>query len=293
MNLRRALRHRFWQSWSIGTRMAFITMMPVVFLFSSFVGYSWYSHRAQVAEELAERGRILAKALAETSEYNVITGNLPDLRLTINGLVQSDRNIYRIEVVDASHRGAISVTSRTAEEAEDHAYEVPIKKQMVKINLFSDNGMPHVSDTTDLRPRMLTSEVIGYVRVTMSPTNMLDKQAGRFRIELTMAALGLALSGALAYFLARSLSIPLKDAIDALRAIRGGTYKVALPVTTGGEVGELQASINEMSDALGRSRQELLSASIVDVTHPGDVPPSMEAVQRLLAGVEQVALDKR
>ena len=44
---------------------------------------------------------------------------------------------------------------------------------------------------------------------------------------------------------------------------------------------------------LGRSRQELLSASIVDVTHPGDVPPSMEAVQRLLAGVEQVALDKR
>ncbi|MFL6719741.1 MAG: EAL domain-containing protein, partial [Burkholderiaceae bacterium] len=44
---------------------------------------------------------------------------------------------------------------------------------------------------------------------------------------------------------------------------------------------------------LGRSRQELLSASIVDVTHPEDVPPSMEAVQRLLAGAEQQALDKR
>ena len=78
---------RFWKSWSIGTRMIFITMLPVVFLFSSFVWYSWYSHRAQVAEELAERGRILARALAETSEYNVISGNLSDLRLTINGLV--------------------------------------------------------------------------------------------------------------------------------------------------------------------------------------------------------------
>ncbi|WP_194715664.1 bifunctional diguanylate cyclase/phosphodiesterase [Noviherbaspirillum soli] len=47
---------------------------------------------------------------------------------------------------------------------------------------------------------------------------------------------------------------------------------------------------------LGRSRQELLAASIADVTHPDDVPPSMEAVQRLLAGggqAEQVALDKR
>jgi len=47
---------------------------------------------------------------------------------------------------------------------------------------------------------------------------------------------------------------------------------------------------------LGRSRQELLGASIADVTHPDDVPPSMDAVRRLLAGgpqVEQVALDKR
>ena len=44
----------------IGTRMVVITMLPVMLLFSSFVWYSWYSHRAQVAEELAERGRILA-----------------------------------------------------------------------------------------------------------------------------------------------------------------------------------------------------------------------------------------
>ena len=250
-------RMRFWQSWTIGTRMAFITMLPVAFLFTSFVGYSWYSHRAQVAEELAERGRILAKALAETSEYNVISGNLADLRLTINNLVQSDRNIYRIEVVDAGQKGAISVTSRTAEDAENRYYEVPIKKQMVWINLFSDNGLPHVSDTTDPRPPTLTSEVVGFVRVTMSPTNMLDKQAYRFRVELAMAALGLALSGALAWVLARSLTIPLKASIDALRDIRGENYKVALAVTTGGEVGELQQSINQMSVALGRSRQEL------------------------------------
>jgi two-component system sensor histidine kinase UhpB len=79
---------RFWQSWSIGTRMACIAMLPVVLLFASFMSYSWYAHRIQVAEELAERGRILARALAETSEYNVISGNLSDLRLTIQGLVR-------------------------------------------------------------------------------------------------------------------------------------------------------------------------------------------------------------
>jgi hypothetical protein len=123
------------------------------FLFTSFVWYSWYAHRAQVAEELAERGRILARALAETSEYNVISGNLADLRLTINGLVQSDKSIYRIDVVDASGRMRVSVMSRAPDRGRAAPYEAPIRKQVLWINLFSDNGTPHVSASSDTRRR--------------------------------------------------------------------------------------------------------------------------------------------
>jgi len=250
---------RFWRGWSIGLRMAFITMLPVVLLFTSFVWYSWYAHRAQVDEELAERGRILARALAETSEYNVISGNLSDLRLTINGLVQSDTSVYRIDVVDTTGRNRVSVTSEhpILPQPDGRWYEAPIRKQVVWINLFSDNGTPHVSASSDTRPPTLTTEVVGRVRVTMSPTNMLAKQIRRFRIELAMAALALAASGALAFILARSLIVPLREAIAVLRRIRGGNVRVQLPVTTGGEVGELQASIGEMSVALDDARQDL------------------------------------
>ena len=248
---------RFWRGWSIGLRMAFITMLPVVLLFSSFVWYSWYAHRAQVDEELAERGRILARALAETSEYNVISGNLSDLRLTINGLVQSDRSVYRVDVVDTTGRIAVSAVSEHPIEAEPRWYEAPISKQVVWINLFSDNGTPHVSASSGTRPQTMTSEVVGRVRVTMSPTNMLTKQLRRFRIELAMAALALVASGLLAYFLARSLTVPLREAIAVLRRIRGGNVRVQSPVTTGGEIGELQASIGEMSVALDQSKQDL------------------------------------
>jgi two-component system sensor histidine kinase UhpB len=248
---------QFWRGWSIGLRMAFITMLPVALLFSSFVWYSWYSHRAQVDEELAERGRILAQALAETSEYNVISGNLSDLRLTIKGLVQSDRSVYRIEVVDASGKTAVSVVSEHPIEAQPRSHEAPIRKQVVWINLFSDNGTPHVSASSDTRPPTLTTEVVGRVRVTMSPTSMMIKQLHRFRVELALAALALVASGLLAYFLARSLTVPLQEAIGVLRAIRGGNYRAELPVTTGGEVGELQASIGEMSVALDESKQDL------------------------------------
>jgi len=248
---------RFWQGWNIGTRMIFITMLPVVFLFSSFVWYSWYSHRAQVAEELAERGRILARALAETSEYNVISGNLSDLRLTINGLVQSDKSIYRIEVLDAAQKQAVSVSTQFKLQAEPRFYEAPIKKQVIWVNLFSDNGAPHVSGPSDTKPPTQPAEVVGVVRVTMSPTNMMATQARRFQIELGIAALALMVSAGVALLLARGLTSPLRAAIGALRQIRGGDYKVALPVSTGGEIGELQASIGEMSVALDQSKQHL------------------------------------
>lgn len=246
-----------WQRWSIVTRMACIAMLPVVLLFAAFMGYSWYAHRVQVAEELAERGRVLARALAETSEYNVISGNLSDLRLTIKGLVQSDASIYRIDVVDGAGRGTVSVTSDTAGQPERHHYEEPIRKQVIWINLFSDNGTPHVTAASSMRPPTVTTTNVGAVRVTMSPTYLLGKQARRFRIELSIAALALAASGVLAFVLARSLAVPLQEAIAALRAIRGGNYKIALPVSTGGEVGDLQASIGEMALALDVSRQDL------------------------------------
>jgi len=93
--------------------------------------------------------------------------------------------------------------------------------------------------------------------VTMSPANMLAKQTRRFQVEVAMAALALAASGVLAWVLARSLILPLRDAIGALREIRGGNYRIELPVTTGGEIGELQGSIGEMSVALDQSKQDL------------------------------------
>jgi two-component system sensor histidine kinase UhpB len=247
----------FWRNWSIGARMACIAMLPVVLLFASFMGYSWYSHRIQVDQELAERGRVLARALAETSEYNVISGNLSDLRLTIRGLVQSDASIYRVDIVDSTGHGLASVVSDTALAPQRQHYAAPIRKQVIWINLFSDNGTPHITAPSDIRPPTVTTTNVGEVRVTMSPTYLLGKQARRFRVELAIAALALAASGVLAFLLARSLAVPLQEAIHALRAIRGGNYKVKLPVSTGGEVGDLQASIGEMAIALNLSKQDL------------------------------------
>jgi two-component system sensor histidine kinase UhpB len=128
-------------------------------------------------------------------------------------------------VVDAERQARGRVTSRPAQDAEPHYYEAPIRKQVVWINLFSDNGTPHVSASSDARPPTLTTED----RRRGAGDDVAHEHAGqagrRFRIELAMAALALLASGVLAWVLARSLTLPLKEAIGALRAIRGGDYR--------------------------------------------------------------------
>jgi two-component system sensor histidine kinase UhpB len=279
----------------IGTRMVAIAMLPVMFLFSSFVWYSWYSHRAQVAEELAERGRILAKALAETSEYNVISGNLSDLRLTINGLVQSDRSIHRIDVVDANQQPTVSVASDISADAEPRYYEAPIRKQLIWINLFSDNGAPHVSGSSDTRPPTLTTETVGWVRVTMSPSHMLDKQARRFRLELAMAALALAISIALALALARKVAERTSELVESRNeALKADADKRKLIQKVNSIIEDERKSIAvEIHDELNASliAARLESQSILHLADKAGTGPVIEEIKAKSQAITKLTLD--
>ena len=49
----------------------------------------------------------------------------------------------------------------------------------------------------------------------------------------------------------------------------------------------------ELCRLLGRTREELLQLGVPDVTHPEDLPPSLEAVARSLGAGEAATLDKR
>ncbi|MEC4718819.1 EAL domain-containing protein [Noviherbaspirillum sp. CPCC 100848] len=50
---------------------------------------------------------------------------------------------------------------------------------------------------------------------------------------------------------------------------------------------------DEICSMLGRSRDDLLSQGVPDVTHPDDIPPSIRALTALLESGESVSLDKR
>lgn len=256
-----------WKNWSVRTRLMVIAIFPVIYLFFSVVSYSYYSHDIEAKQELAERGRMISTAMAEGLEYpllNVNTNaNVNGLKQMLNGVVQSDLSIYQIEVFNVKKEKISYALTNSKGKSESRYFEKPIKRQMVWVNLLEQDDArskaknASTSNSITAKNDKHNGEIIGYVRVTMSPTHMVDKQKHRFLIELLISALALTVSAWVGRFLSQSLTEPLKQSIDTLRKISSGDTQQEMKITTGGEIGELQQSINDMAKSLHLSTQNL------------------------------------
>ncbi|MFZ6817284.1 HAMP domain-containing sensor histidine kinase [Undibacterium sp. Ji22W] len=243
-----------WRSWSIRTRLLVIAVFPVVYLFFSLISYSYYARLKEVEEELTARAKTITTALAEGVEYNVIAANVQGIKQMIYGVIQTDRSVYRIDIFDANKQELSHVENAGRAKPEKNYVELPIKRHMVWVNLHTE-----IHDSLyKLDPAKEKNQaVLGYVRVTMTKTYLLDKQRYRFSIELLMSVLALTVSAWLAWFLSRGLTRPLHGAIEALRDISAGRTETQIAISHGGEIGELQSSINEMAHNLHQSQTHL------------------------------------
>ncbi|MBR7801370.1 sensor histidine kinase [Undibacterium fentianense] len=258
--------HRFfwflrWRSWSIRTRLMVIAVFPVFYLFFSLLSYSYFARLREVEDELNARAKTITTALADGVEYNLIAGNVQGIKQMIYGVIQSDQNVYRIDIVDANKVEMSHVENAGRAKPEVKFVELPVKRHMVWVNLHTENHERY--ELAQSKEKAQT--ILGYVRVTMTRTYLLDKQRYRFSIELLMSLLALAASGCLAWYLSKGLTSPLHAAIEALKDISAGRTNTQIPLTHGGEVGELQRSLNEMARSLHQS-QTLLEDTVVERT---------------------------
>ncbi|MFZ6766967.1 HAMP domain-containing sensor histidine kinase [Undibacterium sp. Di26W] len=248
-----------WKNWGIRTRLILITLLPVIYMFCSIVWYSYHSRLQEARTELAERAYVVSTALAESVEYNLLSKNMPGLRSTMTDVMQSDHSIFRIDVLDIDKKDIVHIISARRVQSDESYVEVPIKKQMVWVNILKDpaNAGLAARSMDGAKKAGKDSDIIGYVRVTMSPTRITEKHSQRFQFELALSALALLVSAMVAVFLSQSLTYPLQRSIETLREIREGDYSTTLKLSTGGELGDLQTSINTMSVSLQQAKQDL------------------------------------
>jgi two-component system sensor histidine kinase UhpB len=245
-----------WRNWGISARLVSMIIAPVAILFCTNAIYTYFSRNAEVLTDMAERGHVIATALADNSEYGVISGNLAELQRTIKGVVQADKTIYAVDVLGADKRTLLHVQSGLPLNTANSVFEAPVRRQLLSMNEFEEDGLPHVSGNETIG-RAPAPSVVGYVRVTMSPSELAAKQTTRVYVQSVMTLLASIASVMCALYLARQLHRPMAATINALREIRQGNYDVRVDVDTGGELGDLLSSVNDMSSSLKEATQNL------------------------------------
>lgn len=286
-----ALTHRWrpWQGWSTRTRLLVITIAPVVAMCLAFVWYSYQSRQQEVRAELAERGQVLARVLADSSEYAIVSGRYSDLQRTVRDVLQSDTAIWQVALFDAQRRPLLRLQGHAAGAPEGRYYEAPVVKRLIWIMPQPVPGGP----VPDGSRQGMTVDTVGYLQVRMAPAALLAKQARRFHVELLVACVGLLLCGALAFRLSQGFDTSLQASLQALRAADAEKRQLLRRLNTAVEA-ERQSIALEIHDELNavliaaRLESQRIAALARDVQPPAlgeDIAARAQTITRLTLGL--------
>lgn len=259
---------------SIATRMLALAILPVLLMSGFILIWSYYSRSEEIRKDLNDRGEYLAEAIAESSQYGVISGNTDDINKVIQRFLAFDKSIDRIEVFDRDKNSLALISRNSFYTSEKQVSGAEIRNVPLDIGvLFVERNAPHVTSKDYASPTnhgsiasSPASEVIGYVKVTMSPENLLSSKRSRLLLGLAISVTCLLASVLFGLLLARGFTEPLSTMIATLRRIRSGDYDVKLDgVVAGNEIQELQVTIVEMAKSFAELTKNL-EEKVIDRT---------------------------
>lgn len=228
---------------SIHRHTLLVSLLPAVLIAFVLTGYFTFSRLQNLQEELANAGQLIADQLAPTAEFSVISGNLQSLQPLLQGLLKHP-HIAFIELYDDEGHRLIRSEKRHEQSASGPFFHAKITRQTIDLD-------PLFLSSTALTKTASTEEVIGHVLVGMTDSTLKNKQLKILLRAIWLVFLTLLLTWTLAYFLARSLSIPIQKMRQKLKALDKGMYNEApLTYVDNGELGELSKHINMLSKTL-------------------------------------------
>lgn len=232
---------------SIHRQTLFVSLLPAVLIAFLLTGYFTLSRLHDLQEELANAGQLIANQLAPAAEFSVISGNLQTLEPLLKGLLRHP-HIAFIEIYDHEEQRLIRSEKDYLQVGSDFTFDAEITRQTIELD-------PIFLSSAALEQSPNQKEVIGHVRVSMTDSALKKQQMHTLFRAFWLIVLTLFFIWALAYFLARSLSIPISKMRQKLQALDKGIYQApALTDISSGELGELSKHINILSQTLQKAQ---------------------------------------
>lgn len=277
----------------IGLPFKFVLSISVVILLTS-LSLTWFfinNQIVQIRTALEDRCTMLARNLANSSEYGVLTGNKAFLK-KLNNIVLNEQDVVYSIIYD-KNGVALALTEKYTDkdlykELEPiinyriHAatrrgppYENQFVKDTIKLTYNSKSGQP-VHDT--MCPIMIervtpgrdeavagrsakgysaNEELVGFARVGISMSRM-QRQIGDIKFGVVVLTLIVVVFGILlSIFLVRIIVKPIKQLSLGTRKLASGDLNYHVNVQSNDEIGELADSFNQMASDIRKYIKEL------------------------------------
>ena len=276
----------------IGTMI--VCLITLLILFN---GYTLYAISSDTDHALTEFSNTLGQTLAQSSRLALIEGNYDDLHQTIAALISSNAPVLKIEILDAKKDVILFQKAATASVGTDRVFLYPITQKKFAPDIISRELAAPGGREKNATPKKSFENVIGYVQLSVSPDTILAQHTRRALLRSMALLLCALFSLAVPIWLAGRIAVPLRRALAALHTIRDGKYNQQVKVTTAGEIGDLQKTINQITCNMDESIIELenkVTARTVELQKSRDaIARSDTEKRRLIQKVHSIVEDER
>lgn len=229
-----------------------LCVLPTLYLFASVVWYAYSARDREVREELRSHGQTAAVTLANRTAYALSQGQLTQVKESVQALLKSDPEILSVTIYGEKRQPVLHETNgKTPIRPPDVLTEAVVHKPVYWVSLQQSGG------ASGTQPAMLNQEKIGTIRIALTAKQALAKRSQQFSVGILITSLALLVSMFVVAQLSGRLTNGLEQAMQAIRAIRQGERPERLVALDKGELGELQQSINQMSDSLDAARHRM------------------------------------
>ena len=241
----------FRRRWDISTRTQIISLGPALLLTLLLISFFTFVRIQDLRQELNHTGQLIANQLAPATEYGVISGNNEVLESLLKATLATP-NVRFLEVQDSANRILVYVEQPSASYQQPHQVEVfqaPVRLQRIALHndFFQDRKAP---------PTTPAEDYLGRVIVGLSNDAFSQRQQEILLKAGILALFALLFTFLVARRLASSLSQPLRDIGNAVKAIQAGDYKTPLPIVDDTELGALSQHINNLARGLEQASHE-------------------------------------
>lgn len=199
----------------------------------------------RLRHELEERGKLLATVIGANTTDALALLKVNELRRMI-AEVRAQENVLDAVVFDEDGR---VLTDGTVKNPRRHKLISEVAQRHVAVSeaLLVEFGSDFMTVT---RPVRLGGRLLGGVRLSYSLAGLAEDQASLARRTAMVGAVFALLGVLAAALLTEAVTRPLKEVIQATRAVSAGEPAPRLPVRTADEVGQLAEAFNEMTRKL-------------------------------------------